>query len=78
MGRRHISDDVKEMALSMSFQGLSHTKIRELTGVSERSIKRLRSTHRDIGTVSAQPIAPGRPRLLTSMEVKVCFPFLDM
>ena len=36
---RHISDEVKEMVLSMSLQGLCDSKICELTGVSEHSIK---------------------------------------
>lgn len=68
---RHISDEVKEMALSMSLQGLCDSKIRELTGVSERSIKRFRSTYRRTGAVSVKPTAPGRPRMLTAMEVQV-------
>lgn len=71
MVRRHISDDIKELALSMSLQRLTHSEVRELTGVSERSLKRLRSTYRRTNAVSATPVAPGRPRVLTSMEVKV-------
>jgi hypothetical protein len=39
MVRRHISDDIKKMALSMSFQGISDLDICQFTGVSERSIK---------------------------------------
>ncbi|KAH9975194.1 hypothetical protein BJV77DRAFT_931991, partial [Russula vinacea] len=70
MVRRHISDDIKEMALSMSLQGISQSDIREMTGVSERSLKRLRSTYRTTGAVSAKQIAPGRPRVLTAMEVE--------
>jgi transposase len=71
MVRRHISDDVKKKALSMSLQGMCDSDIRQSTGVSERSLKRLRSTYRKTGAVSVKPIAPGRARLLTSMEVKV-------
>ena len=71
MVRRHISDDLKEMALSMSLQGLSDSEIREYTGISERSLKRLRSTYRANGVVSHKPIDTGRPRVLTAMEVKV-------
>lgn len=71
MVRRHISDDIKEMALSMSLQGISQSDICEMTGVSERSLKRLRSTYRTTGAVSAKQIAPGRPRVLTAMEVEV-------
>jgi hypothetical protein len=71
MVRRHISDDVKELALSMSLRGIPDSDIRKLTGVSERSLKRLRSTHRRKNTVSAPALAPGRPRLLTPTQVKV-------
>ena len=40
MARHHISDELKEMALSMSLQGLHDSDIREYTGISERSLKR--------------------------------------
>jgi hypothetical protein len=72
VGRR-ISDELKEMALSMSLQGLTDAEIREITGISERSLKRLRSTYRkaycDTGGVSCP--SPGRSRMLSSMEAKV-------
>ena len=68
MVRRHISDELKEMALSMSFQGLPDSEVHELTGISIRSLKRLRSTHRRTGEVSRKPLTPGRPRDLTSMQ----------
>ena len=71
MVHRHISDDLKEMALSMSLQGLSDSEIREYTGISERSLKRLQSTYRAIGAVSCKPLDSGRPRVLTAIEVKV-------
>jgi transposase len=71
MVRRHISNDLKEMALAMSLQGLGDSEIREYTGISERSLKRLRHTYRNTGAVSAKPDAVGRPRMLTAMEVKV-------
>ena len=67
---RHISDEAKEMALSMSLQGLSDAEVRGLTGISERSLKRLRSTYRNTGAVSRP--SPGQNRTLTSMEVKAC------
>lgn len=67
VGRR-ISDELKEMALSMSLQGLTDAEVHEFTGISVRSLKRLRSTHRLTGGVSRKPIAPGRPRDLTSMQ----------
>jgi transposase len=77
MVRRHISDDLKEMALAMSLQGLGDSEIRQYTGISERSLTRLRHKHRNTGAVSAKPNDGGRPRMLTSMEVKVsCVFFL--
>jgi hypothetical protein len=71
MVRRHIPNETKELALSMSLQGTSDLEIRKLTGISERSVKRLRRTHRNSGSVACKPVAPGRPRTLSSMEVKV-------
>lgn len=68
VGRR-ISDELKQMALSISLQGLPDSEVCELTGISIRSIKRLRSTHRRTGEVSCKPVAAGRPRNLTSMQV---------
>jgi transposase len=65
---RHISDELKQMALSMSLQGITDAEVHEYTGISVRSLKRLRSTHRRTGEVSRKPIAPGRPRSLTSMQ----------
>jgi transposase len=55
------------MALSMSLQGIPISEVHEYTGVSVRSIKRLRSTHRR-AEVSHKPLDHGRPRNLTSMQ----------
>jgi hypothetical protein len=69
---RHISDDLKQMALSMSLQGLRDSDIHEYMGISVRSLKRLRSTFRETGgDVSRKPISTGRPHILTSMDRKV-------
>ena len=66
VGRR-ISNELKEMALSMSLQGLRDSEIQEFTGISVRSLKCLRSTYRQNGEVAREPLA-GRPRCLTSMQ----------
>ena len=71
MVRRHISDDIKELALSMSLQGISDSEIRELMGVSERSLKRLRSTHRKTGVISSRSIDASWPCMLSAMAVQV-------
>jgi transposase-like protein len=70
MGRRTIPNDVKETALCMSLQGMTDSDIRQITGVSERSLKRFRSTHRKNSAVSAKPPAGVEARLLTAMDVK--------
>ena len=62
---RYISKELKEMALSMSLQGIHDSEIHEYTGISVRSIKRLRSTFRQIGEVSRKPVVPGRQCNLT-------------
>jgi transposase len=67
VGRR-ISDEVRQMALSMSLQGIPDSEVHEYTGISVRSIKRLRSAHRRADEVPRKPLAPGRPRNLTSMQ----------
>ena len=69
VGRR-ISDELKEMALSISLQGLPDSEVHALTGISVRSLKRLRSTHRRTGEVSNKPLVAGRPRNLTSMQTQ--------
>jgi transposase-like protein len=74
MVRRHISNDVKELALAMSLQGIRDSEVRQVTGVSEHSLKRLRSTHRKVGAASVEETSPG-PQMLTSAEVQVCHIF---
>jgi transposase len=70
MVRRHIPNETKELALSMSLQGMPDVEIRKLTGISERSVKRLRRTYRNTGATSSKPVV-GQSRLLSSMEVQV-------
>jgi len=71
MVRRHISIELKESALSMSLNGMSDAEIRKVTGISERSLKRLRSVYRKTGgVVPPPPLETGRPRALTAIHVK--------
>jgi transposase len=65
---RHICDELKELALSLSLQGFSDSEVHQFTGISKRSVKHLRSTHRKTGAVSRKAITTGRPRTLTSMH----------
>jgi transposase len=77
MVRRHISTELKELALSMSLQGLRDSEIHEYTGISVRSIKRFRSLHRRTGNVVAPPpINTGRPCMLTVIQIMVCLQFI--
>lgn len=72
MVRRQISIELKEAALSMSLNGMPDAEIRQVTGISERSLKRLRSLYRKTGgVVPPPPLDPGRPRTLTAIHVKV-------
>ena len=68
---RHIPNELKEMALSMSLLGLRDLKICEYTGISVLMFKRLRSAHRTGDLFTPPPIDRGRPRMLTAVQVKV-------
>ena len=57
----HISDDLKEMALSMSLQGLSDSVIHEYTRISEHSLKHLQSSYCATEAVSRKAMDTGRP-----------------
>ena len=76
MVHRRIPNETKELALSMSLQGICDLEIRELTGISECSVKRLRRTYRNSGSVARESVARGRPRTLSLAEVKVHCVFL--
>jgi transposase len=69
---RRISNNVKEVALSMYHQGLSDSAIHQYTGISMRSMVRLRSASRNHAFPSSLPVGFGRPRVLNSIQVKVC------
>jgi transposase len=76
MVRRHISDELKEVALSMSAQGLSGSDICKSIGISERTLRRLRNTYKHTGEVSRKQVVSGRFRMLTSMEAKAFILYL--
>ena len=71
MVHRHVSDEVKEMALAMSLQGLQDSEVCKFTGISVRCIRHARSTYRQTGAVSRKAFAPGHPRTLTSVHRQV-------
>jgi transposase len=72
---RHISSDVKEVALSMCLQGLSDSAIRQYTGIGRRSMTRFRTAYHNNALPSLLPLEFGRPRMLNAIQVKVCLLF---
>ncbi len=74
---RHIPKELKEMALSMSLQGLRDLEIPEYIGVSVPMLKKLRSAHRTGDLFPPPPIDRGRPRMLTAVQVKVRIQYLS-
>jgi hypothetical protein len=71
----HISNDVKEVALSMSRQGLSDSMIHQYTGISKRSMVRLRDAYRNYAFPGSLLVGFGWPRTLNGIQVKVCMQF---
>jgi hypothetical protein len=70
--RRHITKERKEIALHMSLEeNVCDKDICRLTGISERSMQRIRKNYHDIGEVVRIPVCDGRPRLLDSLETNV-------
>ena len=70
--RRHIPKPVKELVVNMSqHPQMTPAKIRELTGVSERTQYRLAALYRDRGEVVRQPVVVGRPRKLDALGAAV-------
>ena len=73
--RRYISADIKKLALRLALvHGYKYKKIRHLTGVSERTIMRIRALHRRIGDVVNTRGVNGRPRSLNGYEASVHLP----
>ncbi|KAH9920784.1 uncharacterized protein B0H18DRAFT_825165, partial [Fomitopsis serialis] len=65
----YITKEVKQLALKMSLERhLSDKWIRDCTGISRRTLKRLRKLYRDTGEVIRKPFATGRPRILDGLD----------
>ena len=76
---RHISEDTKMQALRLSLVlGFKDKKIREITRVSEWTIKRVRSLYRRTGCVVQKKDIDGRPRSLNGFHISVCIFFSFM
>jgi hypothetical protein len=70
-----ISNDVKEVALSMSCQGLSDSMIHQYTRISKRSMVRLQDAYRNYTFPASLLVGFGQPRMLNGIQVKVCVQF---
>ena len=61
--RRHISKEMKEMALRMLLEsGLGDIKIAEYTGIHPRTLRRLRKQFRGTGEIGTKPVVNGAPQ----------------
>jgi transposase len=70
MVRRHIDRNVKLLVLRMR-ERASAEKIKVLTGISGRSVRRWVALNRTTGNVVRIPVIPGRPRLLSGLDAAV-------
>jgi transposase len=60
------------MALRLAVvKGYKHKKIRSITGISERTMRRLCALHRRTGDVVQKRTVDGRPRILNGFELSV-------
>ena len=70
--RRHISRDIKRLVLRLAtVRGYKYKKIREISGVSERTTKRICALYRQTGDVVKKRTIDGGPRLLNGFHISV-------
>ncbi|EDQ98175.1 uncharacterized protein LACBIDRAFT_336207 [Laccaria bicolor S238N-H82] len=67
---RYIPPEQKQLIVTMHIRGTSTTNIEQSTGISTRTIRRILKLWNDTGRVMRQPLEPGRPRVLNSLEVE--------
>lgn len=73
--RRHIPKEVKEIALQMSqYHKLPDELVSLYTGISIRSLERLRHTYRTTGEMLRVPVPAGRPRVMDALDANVSIP----
>ncbi|KAJ2932106.1 hypothetical protein H1R20_g5000, partial [Candolleomyces eurysporus] len=66
--RRYIAREVKETAVAMSFY-LGSKQIEQATGISQRTVNRVRQLARSTGSVVRNPLQTGRSRALNSLHL---------
>ena len=69
--RRHISQEIKEVALKMSQEGLSDKQIEQVLGISGCTMRQLRAMHLETSGVVLIPACQGRPRALDGLDARV-------
>jgi transposase len=70
--RRYIAPEVKEMVVKLALvRKYRYKKIKRITGVSVRSIKRLKALYLCTGEVVRKRVVDGRPRTLNGFEASV-------
>jgi len=71
--RRYIPANIKELIVSMGHDPeMNPRRIRELTGVSERTQYRVAALLRETGEVVRTPVVAGRPCKLDALDAAVC------
>lgn len=69
--RRHISKEVKEIAIDLWQKVMDDEEIDATLGIRPRTMRRLRKLYTETGQVVQVPVVAGRPRLLSAMDVGV-------
>ena len=70
---RHISNDIKQVALSMSLQeGITDSAIQRHTGISVRTMKRLQQQYCNNAFPSSPSAECGQLCVLNGIQLKVC------
>lgn len=68
---RHIPKSAKEQLVVMS-ASMKSSEIAKVTGVSHRTVNRVKRLAHATGSVVRTPLEHGRPRLLNGLETTVC------
>jgi len=68
---RFIPEDQKKLVITMLDRGQTPADVELATGISVRTVQRVRRLWLSTGWVIQHPLEAGRPRLLTSLEVSV-------
>lgn len=68
---RFISEEQKRLVITMLDRGQTPANIENATGISVRTVQRVRRLWLSTGRVAKHPLEKGRGRILTSLEVSV-------